>query len=73
MDFTLLKYLFAMTEKTFDIDGYLKLSNIENVYSLFNQFFRVSPINNEINDQILNNKIANDDQNNFIMQLKFLI
>ena len=73
MDFTLLKYLFAMTEKTFDINSYLKLSNIENIYSIFNQFFRVSPINNEINDQILNNKIANDDQNNFIMQLKFLL
>ena len=54
IDFTLLKYLFAMTEKRIDLDFYLKLSNIENIYSSFDKIF-LSKIN------ILKNENKNDD------------
>ena len=40
-DFTLLKYLFVLSEKEIDINSYLKLSNIENVYSKFDQIFNL--------------------------------
>ena len=38
-DYTLLKYLYAMTEEPVNIDYILKTSNIENVYSLFDKVF----------------------------------
>ena len=43
-DFTLLKYLFVLSEKQRDINSYLKLSNIENVYSTFNNIFNLGKI-----------------------------
>jgi len=45
-DYTLLKYLFAMTEKKIDLDYILKMSNIEYVYSLFNKVFISDDKNN---------------------------
>ena len=38
-DYTLLKYLFAMTEESINIEEILKTSNIENVYNLFDKVF----------------------------------
>ena len=38
-DSTLLKYLFALTDKNFDLNNYLKLSNIEDVYNSFDKLF----------------------------------
>ena len=43
-DVTLLKYIFALTERKIDINSYLKLSNIENVYSKFDQIFNLGKI-----------------------------
>ena len=43
-DFTLLKYLFVLNEKEIDINSYLKLSNIENVYSTFDNIFNLGKI-----------------------------
>ena len=49
MDFTLIKYLLAMSENKINLEELLKISNIENVYSFFNQVF------NEENSSISNN------------------
>ena len=38
-DFTLLKYLIAISEKKFSIEKMLKSSNIENIYSFFTKIF----------------------------------
>ena len=46
-DFNSLKYLFALTEKEINIDSYLKLSNIENVYEKFNKIFNLGKIEEE--------------------------
>ena len=43
-DFTLLKYLFILSEKEIDINSYLKISNIENVYSIFDNIFNLGKI-----------------------------
>ena len=121
IDFTLLKYLFALTEKRFDIDNYLKISNIENIYFSFDKIFRskiyndirnddnkmiieeeeeketnnidhenifnnlanninnyINQTNNNnmpesgINNNVLFNKIMNTDENNYIMQWRYL-
>ena len=40
-DFTFLKYLFALTEKQININEYIKISNIENVYSKFEKIFNI--------------------------------
>ena len=49
-DFTLLKYLFILSEKEIDINSYLKWSNIENVYSIFDNIFNLGKIfENDIN------------------------
>ena len=47
-DFTLLKYIFLLNKKNIDINSYLKDSNIENVYSKFNDIFNLGIINNKI-------------------------
>ena len=39
IDFSLIKYLIVMKEKNIDIISYLKLSNLENVYSSFEKAF----------------------------------
>ena len=38
-DFTLLKYLLAMSDKKLSLDKMLNSSNIENIYSFFNKIF----------------------------------
>ena len=40
-DLNLLKYLLVLSEKEIDINSYLKLSNIENVYSTFDNIFNL--------------------------------
>ena len=39
IDFTLLKYLFSLTEKNLDLNAFLELSNIEDVYLSFSKIF----------------------------------
>ena len=57
MDFTLLKYLFILSEKSINIDTYLKISNLENVYSSFEKIFLLNDNNNKnIKNNINNNK-----------------
>ena len=46
-DFNTLKYLFALTEKEIDINSYLKISNIENVYQKFDKIFNLGKIEEE--------------------------
>ena len=43
-DFTLLKYLFILSEKEINLNSYLKLSNVENVYSIFDNIFNLGKI-----------------------------
>ena len=40
-DISLMKYLFALTNKKIDINTYLKLSNVENVYFKFDAIFNL--------------------------------
>ena len=77
IDFTLLKYLFAMTDKRIDLNMYLKVSNIENVYSSFNKVF-FSKIdgeekNTKYNYYSNNNDDKNHDENDCIMQWRSLL
>ena len=46
-DFTLLKYLFILSENQIDINSYLNISNIENVYSTFNNIFNLGIIDDD--------------------------
>ena len=46
-DVTLLKYIFVLTDRKIDINSFLKLSNIENVYSKFNNIFNLGLIEKE--------------------------
>ena len=46
-DFTLLKFLLAMSEKKLNIDEILKVSNIENMYIIFNNVFKEKNLNNK--------------------------
>ena len=59
-DFTLLKYLLAMSEKKINIDNILKVSNIENIYSFFNKIFKEKNLNND--------KENNEDEKQYIIQ-----
>ena len=70
-DFTLLKYIFFLKEKKIDIISYLKISNIENVYSTFDKIFNLDinlkkntlneiNINNDDNKNISNNNVNNN-------------
>ena len=50
IDFTLIKYLLAMSEQKLNLDNMLKVSNIENIYSFFNRIFKEKKFDkNEIN------------------------
>ena len=66
IDFSLIKYLFAITEKSFDINIFLKLSNIENIYSLFYDIFLENKIisKNEDNNKKIKKEKLNDKNNN---------
>ena len=49
-DFTLLKYLIALNTERINLEDILKISNIENVYTLFNNTFKpIEEINGETN------------------------
>ena len=65
VDFTMIKYLFVLSEKNIDLNSFLKLSNIENVYSKFDQSF------NSIIIQT-NNKSDEKNELNIIMQWETL-
>ena len=43
-DFSLLKYLFVLTEKEISINTFLKFSNVENVFTKFDQIFNLGII-----------------------------
>ena len=58
-DYNLIKYLFAMTEKKINLEYILKTSNIEYVYSLFNNVFILNNNNNEEKNQENHEKIEN--------------
>ena len=65
MDFSLIKYLFAMTDKNIDIISYLKISNVENVFSSFENIFILKKnkiIKNNDNNQ-KEKKVNNEDKN----------
>ena len=72
MDFTLLKYLLAMTTKNFDINEYLQLCNIENVYSLFDNLL-LSNNTSEIKEEKEDNDkmIIEDNANNNTNYISF--
>jgi len=78
-DLTLLKYLFALSEKNLDILSYIKLSNIENVFSSFDKAFN-SEINMDTNNSNLEkeqsdkNKLEKSkDELNIISQWEMLL
>ena len=80
IDFSILKYLFVMSEKPVDINFFLKLSNIENVYSLFENVFLDGNKNKKIQDNLniinINNKPDEDksgEEYNSIMQWRLLL
>ena len=68
-DITLLKYIFILTEKEININSYLKLSNIENVYSKFDIIFNqgINPEKNKEKekekDKIINNENIKENDN----------
>ena len=61
----MIKYLFVLSEKNIDLNSFLKLSNVENVYSKFDQSF------NSIIIQT-NNKSDEKNELNIIMQWETL-
>ena len=62
MDFTLLKYLFIMSNNNINLNSFLKISNIENTYSSFEKIFLLDNImnQNEFNDKNQNNNISSE-------------
>ena len=89
IDICTLKYLFALSDKKFDLIKYLEISNIENVFKIFNTaFFKEDKniiLNEEQNSQIFDvlngNNINNkqdlfkyeSDKTNYVMQWIFLL
>ena len=84
IDFTLLKYMLSMSDKKIQLNDILKKSNIENIYSLFNNFYNsnilyknTNEINNEkdllksLEDNDMN--IINEDNNNHIIHLAYIL
>ena len=63
MDFTLIKYLLAMSENKINLEDLLKISNIESVYSFFNQVFNEQTFNNISNNIDNNSQQQNTNQN----------
>ena len=62
MDFTLLKYLFIMSNNNINLNSFLKISNIENTYSSFEKIFLLDNImnQNEFKGKKQNNNISSD-------------
>ena len=78
IDFSLIKYLFSFKEKNIDINNYLRINNIENVYSLFDELFlsdnKIEIINkngNKNDNKITtnNDNIYNSNNNNDNLQI----
>ena len=61
-----------MNENYFSLTSFLKISNIENVYSWFEETFIKNKNNNESNKMIIEEN-STKLENNFIEQWKFLI
>ena len=47
-DYNTIKYIFALSEKKLDINSYLKISNIENIYTKFDKIFNSGFIEEEM-------------------------
>ena len=65
-DFTLLKYLFILSENQIDINSYLNISNIENVYSTFNNIFNFGIIDDDNKNEKKEEKNEEKKENNEI-------
>ena len=70
IDFTLLKYLFSLSEQNIDINLYLEKSNLEYCYSIFEKYF--FKFNNSIYDEYDNKDLENM-INQWISLLELLI
>ena len=70
MDFTLLKYLFIMTENNFSLISLLQKSNLENVFASFKDIF-LDNNNNTNNEQMMN--IDSNINDSIINQWKFIL
>ena len=66
MDFTLLKYIFILSDKNIDIISYLKISNVENVFSSFKNAFLKNKSNNQIEDNDINIPLQEKEEKNII-------
>ena len=66
MDFTLLKYIFFLSGKNIDIISYLKISNVENVFSSFENVFLKNKRNNQIEDNDINIPLQEKEKKNII-------
>ena len=74
IDFTLLKYLFNLNENNFSLSNFYKKSNIENVYSSFEELFiNNNNNNNKMNIEEDNSPNLNNNINNIIKQWKTLL
>ena len=82
IDFSLLKYLFVMTEKKLNLDFILKSTKLENSYSLFCSLIKKEEKNNNLNDNqnnannvIENNKneIKDEDENNHVLHWTYIL
>ena len=68
MDFSLLKYLFVMSNNRVDISLFFKLSNIENTYSKFEKSFDIKQ--KQIKNNSKNFKVSKDKDDNSNSSLK---
>ena len=87
IDICTLKYLFALSDKKFDLIQYLEISNIENVFQIFNKAFFKEDKNIVLNEEENSNifDISNEknnkqdlfkyesDKTNYVMQWIFLL
>ena len=65
-DFTLLKYLLAMSEEVINIEDILKISNLENVYSFFKNIFNSENKNNK------KENVRDEDGDKHVMQWRLI-
>ena len=66
-DFILLKYLLVFSNKKLNIEYILKTTNLENSYSLFNNFFKID--NNDKNEIIE----VNEDENKTVFYWSYIL
>ena len=67
LDYTLLKYLLAMTEEKINIEDIFKISNIENVFLFFNKIF------NTDNQKQNKENLRDEDENKHVMQWRLIL